>query len=155
MMAWRYKTRAQLKQYQREWHQQTKWRLNPRRHRRTEAYRETLRTLLRRIKATRCCERIVDGVVCGFANPTALQFHHRDHHAKVFNLSDAISYGFSLDRVRREIDKCDVLCANCHAIETAAHWQHYRRQPMARVEAEVTAAEVTADTGQQAFDFGT
>jgi hypothetical protein len=34
----------------------------------------------------------------------------------VFNISFATNRGFSLDRIKKEIDKCIVLCANCHAI---------------------------------------
>lgn len=55
-------------------------------------------------------------VRCGFDHPGALHFHHtRDKTAKV---SGMLHYkGISV--VMAEMDKCIVLCANCHAIE---HW---------------------------------
>lgn len=38
------------------------------------------------------------------------------------NVADTIRLGWSLDRIKREIEKCEVVCANCHAIRT-----HLRR----------------------------
>lgn len=32
----------------------------------------------------------------------------------MFNISDAVNKGFGLDRIKKEISKCIVLCANCH-----------------------------------------
>jgi len=34
----------------------------------------------------------------------------------MFNVADAVRDGISLDRIEKEIEKCIVLCANCHAI---------------------------------------
>jgi HNH endonuclease len=52
---------------------------------------------------------------CGFSeNPVALQFHHRDPALKSFELSK--SKNKTLEILKEEIAKCDVLCANCHAI---------------------------------------
>ena len=34
----------------------------------------------------------------------------------MFNIGDAVRDGISLDRIKKEIEKCIVLCANCHAI---------------------------------------
>ncbi len=34
----------------------------------------------------------------------------------MFNIGDAVRDGISLDRIKKEINKCIVLCANCHAI---------------------------------------
>jgi hypothetical protein len=34
----------------------------------------------------------------------------------MFNIADAVRNGISLDTIRKEINKCIVLCANCHAI---------------------------------------
>lgn len=53
---------------------------------------------------------------CGFDHPAALDFHHRDKDAKTFNISQAPLYGWSKSRIQKEIDKCDVVCANCHRI---------------------------------------
>jgi predicted HNH restriction endonuclease len=50
---------------------------------------------------------------CGYgAYQGALEFHHRDPLAKEFSLSRARM--LRLDRLPQELDKCDLLCANCH-----------------------------------------
>jgi hypothetical protein len=49
----------------------------------------------------------------------ALQFHHRDRASKAFALSSVQKT--LLTSVTGELDKCDLLCANCHAeVESSA-----------------------------------
>ena len=43
----------------------------------------------------------------------ALEFHHVDPSRKDFNISSK-GYTRSWDRVKLELDKCMILCANCH-----------------------------------------
>lgn len=52
---------------------------------------------------------------CGNEDFRVLEFHHnRD---KDFVISNAAISGFSIEKIKSEIEKCDVLCANCHRIE--------------------------------------
>ncbi len=44
---------------------------------------------------------------------SSLHFHHRDPAQKDFNLSEKKHHVMS-DEIRAELDKCDLLCANCH-----------------------------------------
>jgi hypothetical protein len=60
-------------------------------------------------KAQRCAR-------CGFADYRALQFHHRDRGEKEVAVAEMARAGLSLDSIKREIEKCEVLCANCHCI---------------------------------------
>jgi|TARA_R110000824_G_scaffold16478_9_gene68284 predicted HNH restriction endonuclease len=53
---------------------------------------------------------------CGFDNPHALQFHHLDPNTKKKAVAELISSGYNKEAVQKEIDKCIVLCANCHLI---------------------------------------
>ncbi len=54
---------------------------------------------------------------CGYNKcATALQFHHTDPEVKDFNISD-IGRSKSLEKLRYEVKKCILLCANCHAEE--------------------------------------
>lgn len=56
--------------------------------------------------------------VCGFReHPGALHFAHLDPLAKNFNVGH-YRVGRSWDALLAEIEKCRVLCANCHAVET-------------------------------------
>lgn len=54
---------------------------------------------------------------CGYNNcEGALQFHHIDPSKKEFILSEfEVTKFCSLDDLKREVDKCQLLCANCHA----------------------------------------
>ena len=52
--------------------------------------------------------------LCGYNKcKGALIFHHRDPDKKEFNLSG--NYNLSWNRIKSELDKCQLLCANCHA----------------------------------------
>jgi hypothetical protein len=46
--------------------------------------------------------------------PVAMDFHHRDPKQKAGNMNDLRKY--SVDKVREELAKCDLLCSNCHRI---------------------------------------
>ena len=52
-------------------------------------------------------------VLCGESELAVLDFHHRREEDKSFNLSGA-ACAKSLERLRAEVEKCAVVCANCH-----------------------------------------
>jgi hypothetical protein len=59
---------------------------------------------------------------CGYARCLeALEFHHLDSSKKDFGISDK-GYTRSWNKIREEIDKCVLVCANCHR-ELHAHVQ--------------------------------
>jgi hypothetical protein len=51
---------------------------------------------------------------CGENSSCCLSFHHTKND-KSWNISDMVSKGYSIKRLQTEIDKCIVLCLNCHA----------------------------------------
>jgi len=52
--------------------------------------------------------------VCGYNKcVAALEFHHRDPVAKDFSISSTGTTR-SFDKIKVELDKCLLLCANCH-----------------------------------------
>jgi len=53
-------------------------------------------------------------VLCGYNKPVprAYAFHHRYPNEKDFNIS---TKNWSFEALKREVDKCDLLCQNCHA----------------------------------------
>lgn len=53
---------------------------------------------------------------CGEINPIVLDFDHL--HDKKYNISRMIHDGFSWKAILKEIEKCEVVCANCHRIRT-------------------------------------
>lgn len=52
--------------------------------------------------------------ICREGDPACLVFHHRNPKEKDFYIACSI-WGHSVETLMDEIDKCDVLCANCHA----------------------------------------
>jgi hypothetical protein len=57
-------------------------------------------------------------VDCGETNPIVLEFDHVSG-TKKKNVSELIYGGYTLDRLKQEIELCEVRCANCHRIRTA------------------------------------
>lgn len=50
--------------------------------------------------------------VCGYDRcDKALEFHHIDPNMKDFNISGR---SYSFDRMKNEVDKCILICSNCH-----------------------------------------
>lgn len=60
-------------------------------------------------KETRGCKN------CPESDPVCLQFHHRDPLTKKFQIADKLVANYKTNKeLLEEIDKCDILCANCH-----------------------------------------
>ena len=63
---------------------------------------------------------------CGETDPTVLEFHH-DKGDKESEVSRLIGRG-SLKKLKEEIEKTTVLCANCHRRLTADEKGWYKRR---------------------------
>lgn len=60
-------------------------------------------------KGGKCC-------VCGYARCTgAMAFHHIDPAEKDFGIATRMGANGLTDALRRELDKCALVCGNCHA----------------------------------------
>ena len=59
-------------------------------------------------KATLSC------VLCGESHAECLDFHHKDPSTKDSTVADIAGKALSMKRIMREVEKCVVLCANCH-----------------------------------------
>lgn len=71
-------------------------------------YREKTRALIRKYKLAKGCQK------CGYRkNSSALGFHHKNKN-KEYQIGRALGCR-SFKSVLKEIRKCKVLCANCHA----------------------------------------
>ena len=82
---------------------------------------ERNRSLVRKAKSVPCAD-------CGRRYPHyVMDFDHRPGEKKCFALASAMGQTrISAERLRAEIAKCDVVCANCHRIRT-----HSRRKERA------------------------
>ena len=59
-------------------------------------------------KATKSC------IECGENHPATLDFHHVIHDKDHRKVNDLVSDGHAKSRIMQEIEKCVVLCSNCH-----------------------------------------
>lgn len=71
---------------------------------------------------------------CGESDPVVLEFdHQRD---KKISISKTINNNISIDKLKEEILKCTVRCANCHRKKTALELNWYRSKfaPVAQLD---------------------
>ena len=62
---------------------------------------------------------------CGESNPVVLEFDHRDGAQKEMSVSNFIR-ARKLNKIRHEVEKCDVRCANCHRKKTAKQFNWFK-----------------------------
>ena len=83
-----------------------------------KAQRDKRQDYLNQVKLEAGCAR------CGYnEHPEALQFNHLNPAEKSFNIGE--NKKLNLETIKQEIAKCEVLCANCHAVYTKQN--HYTR----------------------------
>ena len=71
--------------------------------------RERNHAFLKKYKLERGCQ------VCGYKKcAKALEFHHIDSNNKEYHVSYTASRAYSLKLIQKELEKCIILCANCH-----------------------------------------
>jgi hypothetical protein len=58
---------------------------------------------------------------CGESDIVVLQFDHVSSD-KTANVSKLVGQGYGWSTIEKEIQKCEVVCANCHARRTAQQW---------------------------------
>jgi hypothetical protein len=89
-----------------------------------EYYKKNKQKQIARVNKTRLSKKnkiakikIESGCVrCGYnKHPAALHFHHVDTSTKTMNISCNLHH--DIKDLLKEIEKCEVLCANCHAEE--------------------------------------
>ena len=98
-----YKDKRQQKEAEKKWvkeHAHQKYLIN-------KKSRNKTAELIRSIKKTKKCK-------CGEDDYRCLDFHHRDPSTKICEVALMIKKGFSRKSILLEIEKCDVMCANCH-----------------------------------------
>lgn len=100
---------------------------------RKERYRIERKKWLTKIKNKPCAD-------CGIIYPPhVMDFDHRDGDTKIRSISWlAFHDTANFDRIIAEIEKCDLVCANCHRIRTYDRLQKNKNAAVAKmVKAEV------------------
>ena len=93
-------------EYDREYHANRSPEAKARKQRLQVERLQRMRTRLDEYKATLRCD-------CGENHIACLDFHHVTGD-KEFNISDGTRNGYAYDKILKEIEKCIVICANCH-----------------------------------------
>lgn len=109
---WRKENRAQIREYEREYRKTPTGKAIERRRKASRA--QSKRDWLAQLKIHLTCR------VCGEDHPAVLDFHHRDPKTKEYNVGRMVSGPYSLEQLQQEVEKCEVLCSNCHRI---LHWE--------------------------------
>lgn len=73
--------------------------------------RKIVQNNLKELKQTKKCE------ICNESDPSCLDFDHIDPKNKKMNISKMISSRRSWKNILKEIEKCQVLCVNCHRMK--------------------------------------
>ena len=63
---------------------------------------------------------------CGIDDFRVLDFHHKNPSDKEMEVSLLALRAASKEKILKEIEKCSVICANCHRIE---HWEEKHQEP--------------------------
>jgi transposase len=82
---------------------------------RTRSRRHSISKYIAEYKESRGCRD------CGGMYPYfVLDLDHREPSQKEFGLAQARTVTKDIERIKKEIEKCDVVCANCHRVRTYA-----------------------------------
>ena len=106
---WKEKNLEKLKQYRNEWYERNKTAERLKAKERQSIRRKEFKEWFNLYKESLKCTE------CGFSHPAALDFHHINPNEKEFTISKLKHFG-SKEKLLKEIEKCVVLCANCHRI---------------------------------------
>lgn len=107
-----YKDPAKQREYQNQWLKQNRKKANKTRR---VAHKANAERLIELKESTPCLD-------CGNKFPAVcMHYHHRDPATKLHSISRLVGGHYAWSKVVAEIDKCDLLCANCHAIRHMGH----------------------------------
>ena len=74
--------------------------------------------LYKRIEFTRRVKRFFGCADCGVKDFRVLDFNHLPQFEKSFGIGLAARQSMSIERLKEEIRKCEVVCSNCHRIRS-------------------------------------
>ena len=81
-------------------------------------HRAKVKGQLKKFKFLTRYKMFVGCALCGYKeHPSALHFDHIDPKEKSFGISRGYK-SKGIDTIKKEMRKCQVLCANCHAVKT-------------------------------------
>jgi len=103
-----FKDPKKRKEYKKSWH--IKNRVHNRKLRKLR--RQEIKNWFTNYKKNLACE------ICGEKHPATIDFHHKSN--KDNEVTQMVHWGYAFENIKKEIAKCQVLCANCHR---KLHWK--------------------------------
>ena len=104
---WREENKEERSEYAKKWREENK----ENRLEYAKAHRDKRRAYCREYLGGKC-------VVCGTTHN--LQFDHIKREEKKYNITEKLTIKF--DNLKEELDKCQLLCVDCHLEKTAKEW---------------------------------
>ena len=102
-----FKDPEKRRKYRREWYAKNKESEKAHVKRRKIQLRKWLRDYKKKLKCSKCSEN----------HPATLEFHHKPNYKKERAISGMLTNGSSIKNTLKEMEKCIVLCSNCHKKE--------------------------------------
>lgn len=96
-------TKEQQKRWNKTWYEKNK----EKRRKYNDEQKERTKKFILEYKSSHPCK-------CGEDDPACLVFHHCNPKQKEETINVAARLGWSIGRLTKEIEKCEVMCANCH-----------------------------------------
>lgn len=90
------------REYRRKWYSQNKTSEKMHVKRRKKTIRDWLQKYKKGLKCGLCSEN----------HPATIDFHHTK--GKDFEVGYMATHGYSIKRIKLELEKCEIFCANCH-----------------------------------------
>lgn len=103
-----FKDPEKKREYRRKWYKENK--ISERNHVRRR--KKEIKKWFHEFKSKLCCSK------CGENHPAIIDFHHTGK--KENQVAQMVHWGYSIDKIKKELEKCQVLCANCHR---KLHWR--------------------------------
>jgi hypothetical protein len=72
------------------------------------ARKQFIREYVNRVKQRAKC------AICGIKGSWLLQFHHTTSNKEI-NIGNVMQHSFSIKKLKEEMRKCIIVCANCHS----------------------------------------
>lgn len=106
-----YKDKEKQREYQLAWYHKNRETVMPKAKVSRDKSRDMIRQFVWDHKVKNPC------VDCGESNPIVLDFDHV-RGQKSFSLGGVSRRYYKLERIKEEISKCEMRCANCHRLAT-------------------------------------
>lgn len=131
---WRQKNKEDQKEYQKEYRQKNKERIAIYRNKYNKEWRQNNKVYTKEYNRKRYLTSSIrqvylipkyEGIPCldcgGVFQYCSMHFDHRPGEVKSFNIANKCCLNTTpntIDMIEAEINKCDFVCANCHAVRT-------------------------------------